>query len=99
MAANGASTIRNRYGSRLVWVRRRSLGRWSRRLRQLRNQGANGPDWERINMVKVATKRRQRHGSAWYWKQTDSWYYTPPGTKQRVALFDEHGKRIRGQQN
>ena len=25
--------------------------------------------------------RRQSHGSAWHWKQTDSWYYTLPGTK------------------
>ena len=50
-------------------------------------------------MAKATTRRRQRHGSAWYWKQTDSWYYTPQGTKQRAALFDEHGKRIRGPQN
>ena len=21
--------------------------------------------------------RRQPHGSAWYWKQTGCWYYTP----------------------
>jgi integrase len=40
--------------------------------------------------------RRQRRGSAWHWKQTDCWYYTPPGTKQRVPLKDEEGKRIRG---
>ena len=31
-----------------------------------------------------------------HWKQTDCWYYTPPGTKRRVPLFDEDGKRIRG---
>ncbi len=42
------------------------------------------------------TSRRQSKGSAWYWKQTDSWYYTPPGTQQRVPLFDEQGRRIRG---
>lgn len=41
-------------------------------------------------------RRRQRHGAAWYWRQTDSWYYTPRGTKKRVPLFDEDGKRIRG---
>jgi len=41
-------------------------------------------------------KRRQSHGSAWHWKQTDSWYYTLPGTKKRVPLFDEDGKRICG---
>ena len=36
-------------------------------------------------------KRRQSHGSAWHWKQTDSWYYTLPGTKKRVPLLDEDG--------
>jgi integrase len=40
--------------------------------------------------------RRQQHGSAWHWQQTDCWYYTMPGTKSRVALFDEAGERIRG---
>jgi len=43
--------------------------------------------------------RRQSHGSAWYWKQTDSWYYTLPGTKKRIPLFDEDGQRIRGTEN
>jgi hypothetical protein len=33
--------------------------------------------------------RRQSHGSAWHWKQTDTWYYTLLGTKKRIALFDE----------
>jgi integrase len=42
--------------------------------------------------------RRRRHGQAWYWKQTDCWYYTPPGTKRREPLFDEDGKRIRGKE-
>ena len=45
------------------------------------------------------TKRRQRHGSAWYWKQTDCWYYTPAGTKKREALVDDQGKRVRGPDN
>lgn len=49
-------------------------------------------------MSKAPTSR-QRRGSAWYWKQTDSWYYTPTGSKQRVGLFDEAGKRIRGKGN
>src|SRR4029453_8183686 len=40
--------------------------------------------------------RRQSHGSAWYWKQTDTWYYTLPGTKKRVSLFDEEGSRVKG---
>lgn len=44
-------------------------------------------------------KRRQSHGSAWHWEQTDSWYYTLPGTKKRVPLFDEDGNRIRGADN
>lgn len=43
--------------------------------------------------------RRQSHGSAWHWKQTDCWYYTKPGTRQRVPLFDEDGQRIRGKEN
>ncbi|HEV7223697.1 MAG TPA: site-specific integrase [Pirellulales bacterium] len=44
-------------------------------------------------------ERRQAHGSAWHWKQTDCWYYTPAGSRRRVPLFDEHGERIRGKQN
>jgi hypothetical protein len=47
-------------------------------------------------MNKTPKTRRQRHGQAWHWKQTDCWYYTPPGTKRRVRLFDEDGKPIRG---
>lgn len=43
--------------------------------------------------------RRQSHGSAWHWKQTDCWYYTLPGCKKRVPLFDEDGHRIRGSDN
>ncbi len=50
-------------------------------------------------MGKRRKKRRQRHGSAWRWKQTDCWYYTLPGTRKRVPLFDEEGKRIRGKDN
>jgi integrase len=44
-------------------------------------------------------QRRQQHGSAWHWKQTDCWYYTQPGTKKRLPLFDESGRRIRGKEN
>jgi hypothetical protein len=44
-------------------------------------------------------KRRQTHGSAWHWRQTDCWYCTLPGTKKRVALFDENGRRVRGKDN
>ncbi len=44
-------------------------------------------------------KRRRSRGSAWHWRQTDGWYYTPPGTKRRVPLCDEDGKRIRGVEN
>lgn len=50
-------------------------------------------------MARNRKKRRQQHGSAWHWKQTDSWYYTEPGTKKRIPLFDEKGERIRGQDN
>jgi hypothetical protein len=28
--------------------------------------------------------RRQQHGSAWHWQQTDCWYFTLPGTKNRL---------------
>jgi integrase len=43
--------------------------------------------------------RRQSHGSAWHWRQTDCWYYTLPGAKKRVPLFDEDGARVRGKEN
>ena len=44
-------------------------------------------------------KRRRPRGSAWHWKQTDCWYYTPPGTTRRVPLVDEDGHRVRGPEN
>lgn len=50
----------------------------------------------------MSTNRKQRRrtrGSAWHWRQTDGWYYTPPSTKRRVPLLDENGKRIRGKAN
>jgi integrase len=50
-------------------------------------------------MGRPRKQRRQPHGSAWYWKQTDCWYYTPPGTRKRMPLFDEQGQRIRGKEN
>jgi integrase len=51
-----------------------------------------------MNQGKEPLKRRRRSkGAAWHWQQTDGWYYTPPGTKKRVPLFDERGQRIRGQ--
>lgn len=42
------------------------------------------------------SRRRRSRGRAWHWQQTDSWYFTPPGTKRRVRLFDEAGRPIRG---
>ncbi len=48
---------------------------------------------------KKGKKRRQSHGLAWHWRQTDSWYYTMPGTRKRVPLFDEDGERIQGKKN
>ncbi|HEY5312589.1 MAG TPA: tyrosine-type recombinase/integrase [Pirellulales bacterium] len=48
-------------------------------------------------MNSTGKRGRQRHGSAWYWKQTGCWYFTPTGTKKRVPLVDEQGRRIRGQ--
>jgi len=50
-------------------------------------------------MRKRRKERRQAHGSAWHWKQTDCWYYTPARSRRRVPLFDEQGERIRGKQN
>jgi integrase len=50
-------------------------------------------------MGRKRKQRRQPHGSAWHWKQTDCWYYTRPGTKKRVPLLDEDGQRIRGKAN
>lgn len=50
-------------------------------------------------MARNRKQRRQQHGSAWHWKQTDSWYCTEPGTKKRVPLLDEEGNRIRGKEN
>jgi len=49
-------------------------------------------------MVRKRKLRRQPHGSAWYWRQTNCWYYTLPGCKKRIPLFDEEGERIRGQE-
>ena len=50
-------------------------------------------------MGRKRKQRRQTHGSAWHWQQTDCWYYTMPGTRKRVPLFDERGERIRGREN
>ncbi|MFN3150484.1 tyrosine-type recombinase/integrase [Bremerella sp.] len=50
-------------------------------------------------MARKRKQRRQQHGSAWHWKQTDCWYYTEPGTKKRISLLDEQGERIRGKEN
>ena len=44
-------------------------------------------------------KRRRSRGLAWYWQQTDRWYFTRPGTKRRVPLKDQNGKPIRGKNN
>jgi integrase len=50
-------------------------------------------------MARSRKQRRNAHGSAWHWKQTDCWYYTLPGTKKRVPLLDDRGERIRGTEN
>ena len=50
-------------------------------------------------MGRKRKQRRQPHGSAWHWRQTDCWYCTEPGTKKRIPLFDEDGQRIRGKEN
>lgn len=50
-------------------------------------------------MARKRKQRRQSHGSAWHWQQTDCWYYTLPGTKKRISLFNDDGERIRGREN
>jgi integrase len=50
-------------------------------------------------MARKRKQRRQQHGSAWHWKQTDAWYYTEPGANKRIPLLDENGERIRGKEN
>ena len=50
-------------------------------------------------MGRPRKQRRQPHGSAWHWKQTDCWYFTLPGTKKRVPLFDQSDQHIRGLSN
>jgi len=53
-----------------------------------------------MSMTTEETPRRRRtRGKAWHWRQTDSWYYTPPGTKRRVRLLDEDGRPIRGKES
>jgi integrase len=52
-----------------------------------------------MNQGKECQKQRRRSkGAAWHWQQTDAWYYTPPGTKKRMPLFDDRGQRIRGKE-
>lgn len=50
-------------------------------------------------MGRTRKKRRGAQGSAWHWKQTDCWYFTLPGSKKRMPLFDQQGERIRGPEN
>jgi len=50
-------------------------------------------------MAANTKRQRRQRGSAWHWRQTDCWYYTPPGTKRRVRLVDEDGKPVRGKDN
>jgi integrase len=60
--------------------------------------GANGASAVMVAKRRRGRKkvRRQSHGAAWHWRQTDAWYYTLPGTRKRVPLFDEDGNRIHG---
>jgi len=50
-------------------------------------------------MATNGKRQRRPRGSAWHWRQTNCWYYTPPGTNRRVPLVDDNGKRIRGMDN
>ena len=45
-------------------------------------------------MARNRKQRRQQHGSAWHWRQTNWWYYTRPVTKKQLPLFDEKGEQI-----
>ncbi|QDU29219.1 Phage integrase family protein [Anatilimnocola aggregata] len=54
---------------------------------------------KKLTTTHTTQSRRRAHGSAWHWQQTDAWYFTPPGTKRRVALLDSSGKRIKGKSN
>src|SRR5579863_10081220 len=69
--------------------------------RETKGQRGSEPvsDTKRRGRPSRRQTRRQSHGSAWHWKQTDSWYYTLSGTKKRIPLFDEDGVRIRGREN
>ena len=40
-------------------------------------------------------KRRENRGSAWHWNQTNAWHYTLPGSKRRIPLYDDDGRRIK----
>ena len=51
---------------------------------------------QEVMTKKVTSRQRRSRGMAWYWQQTDSWYFTPPDTKRRVRLYDEDGRPIRG---
>ena len=48
---------------------------------------------------KSKSRQRRSRGRAWYWEQTDSWYFTPPGTKKRLRLVDTTGRPVRGKEN
>lgn len=50
-------------------------------------------------MGRQRKQRRQPHGLAWHWRQTDCWYSRQPGTNKRMPLLDETGARIRGKEN
>ncbi len=50
-------------------------------------------------MATNGKRQRRPRGSAWHWRQTDGWYFTPPDTKKRVPLVDDGGKPIRGKDN
>jgi len=61
--------------------------------------GVSRTSEEAREMGSKRKQRRQPHGAAWHWKQTDCWYCTQPGTKKGVPLFDEKGQRIRGRES
>lgn len=71
----------------------RRLERRSHRRSSFERRWRHDRQQERNNTTQKQTRRRA-YGSAWHWQQTDGWYFTPPGTKRRVALLDSSGRRI-----
>ena len=110
MGGSGASTTRNRCGRRSAEGDRHgrppaqskshephaSPANATAGRKKCNRQARKGPHMTTHRPQPDADAQR---GTAWHWRQTDAWYYTPPGTKRRVRLLDEEGRPIRGKEN